>query len=345
MRKITYKDAGVDVDEGQRAVELMKKAVTRTFTPGVLEGIGSFGALYQPDLAGMTQPVLVAGTDGVGTKLKLAFMMDKHDTIGKDCVAMCVNDILCHGAKPLFFLDYLATGRLKAEKAAAVVTGVAEGCQEAGCALVGGETAEMPGFYNEGEYDLAGFAVGLVERQKMITGSCIEPGDVLIGLTSSGIHSNGYSLVRRLLLEERQLSLEEVLPGFDQPLGNVLLTPTRIYAKAVLAVLDKYQVKGMAHITGGGFSENIPRMLPDGCEARIFLKSWQVPAIFNLLAEVGDLENDDLYATFNMGIGLVMAVTPSDAAGIVEILKTMGETAMEIGLVAAGEKKVILCTP
>jgi phosphoribosylformylglycinamidine cyclo-ligase len=345
MRKITYKDAGVDVDEGQRAVELMKKAVTRTFTPGVLEGIGSFGALYQPDLAGMTQPVLVAGTDGVGTKLKLAFMMDKHDTIGKDCVAMCVNDILCHGAKPLFFLDYLATGRLKAEKAAAVVTGVAEGCQEAGCALVGGETAEMPGFYNEGEYDLAGFAVGLVERQKMITGSCIEPGDVLIGLTSSGIHSNGYSLVRRLLLEERQLSLEEVLPGFDQPLGNVLLTPTRIYVKAVLAVLDKYQVKGMAHITGGGFSENIPRMLPDGCEARIFLKSWQVPAIFNLLAEVGDLENDDLYATFNMGIGLVMAVTPSDAAGIVEILKTMGETAMEIGLVAAGEKKVILCTP
>jgi phosphoribosylformylglycinamidine cyclo-ligase len=222
---------------------------------------------------------------------------------------------------------------------------VAEGCQEAGCALVGGETAEMPGFYSEGEYDLAGFAVGLVDRQKMITGSCIEPGDVLIGLASSGIHSNGFSLVRRLLLEERQLSLEEVLPGFDQPLGNVLLTPTRIYVKPVLAVLDKYQVKGMAHITGGGFSENIPRMLPDGCEALIYLKNWQVPAIFNLLAEVGELDNDDLYATFNMGIGLVMAVTSGDAGGIVEILNTMGEKAMVIGLVAAGEKKVTLCTP
>ncbi|MDW7670092.1 MAG: phosphoribosylformylglycinamidine cyclo-ligase [Bacillota bacterium] len=345
MRKITYKDAGVDVDEGQRAVELMKKAVTHTFTPGVLEGIGSFGALYQPDLSGMTQPVLVSGTDGVGTKLKLAFLMDNHDTIGKDCVAMCVNDILCHGAKPLFFLDYLATGRLKAEKAAAVVTGVAEGCQEAGCALVGGETAEMPGFYSEGEYDLAGFAVGLVDRQKMITGSSIKPGDILIGLASSGIHSNGFSLVRRLLLEERQLSLEKILPGFDQSLGNVLLTPTRIYVKPVLAVLDKYLVKGIAHITGGGFYENIPRMLPDGCEARIYLNSWQVPAIFHLLAEVGELDDDDLYATFNMGIGLVMAVKPTDAEGIVESLKSMGETAMVVGHVAAGEKKVTLCVP
>lgn len=342
MSKITYRDAGVDVAEGQRTVELMKKAVAGTMTPGVLEGIGSFGAMFRPDLSHVKEPVLVSGTDGVGTKLKLAFLMDRHETIGIDCVAMCVNDILCHGAVPLFFLDYLATGRLEAEKAAQVVTGVAEGCREAGCALVGGETAEMPGFYSEGEYDLAGFAVGMVDRDHMITGESIAPGDVLIGLASSGVHSNGFSLVRRLLLEEKELSLMSVLPGFDKPLGEVLLTPTRIYVKPILELMKKHRIKGMAHITGGGFYENIPRMLPKGCEARIRLGSWPVPPIFRLLAEAGQLETEDLYATFNMGIGLVLVTASEDAPSILQELESLGEDAFLIGNAAAGEKRVTL---
>lgn len=344
MSKITYADAGVNVAEGQRTVELMKKAVARTFTPGVLEGIGSFGALFRPDLTGMKEPVLVSGTDGVGTKLKLAFMMDRHDTIGRDCVAMCVNDILCHGATPLFFLDYLATGKLEAEKAADVVTGVANGCQEAGCALVGGETAEMPGFYSEGEYDLAGFAVGMVDRSKVITGDNIKPEDVLIGLASSGIHSNGFSLVRRLLLEEKKLSLEETLPGFDQALGQVLLTPTKIYVKPVLSLLEDYKIKGLAHITGGGFYENIPRMLPENCQADIYLGSWELPPIFKVLQEAGQLEETDLYGTFNMGIGLVMAVSPEEASSVMETLEKMGEKAWVIGRVTQGTRQVSLCS-
>lgn len=343
MRKITYADAGVNVAEGQRTVELMKKAVASTFTPGVLEGIGSFGALFRPDLTGMKEPVLVSGTDGVGTKLKLAFLMDRHDTIGRDCVAMCVNDILCHGAAPLFFLDYLATGRLEGEKASEVVRGVAEGCREAGCALVGGETAEMPGFYGDGEYDLAGFAVGIVDREKMITGAEVQQGDVLIGLASSGIHSNGFSLVRRLLLEEKQLSLEETLVGFDQPLGQVLLTPTKIYVKPVLSLLENHQVKGLAHITGGGFYENIPRMLPENCQADIELGSWEVPPIFHVLQEAGHLEEADLFGTFNMGIGLVMAVDPSEAASVMDELNRQGEQAWVMGKVTQGAKQVSLC--
>ncbi len=344
MSKITYADAGVNVAEGQRTVELMKKAVARTFTPGVLEGIGSFGALFRPDLAGMKEPVLVSGTDGVGTKLKLAFLMDRHDTIGRDCVAMCVNDILCHGATPLFFLDYLATGKLQAEKAAEVVTGVADGCLEAGCALVGGETAEMPGFYSDGEYDLAGFAVGIVDRSKIITGDQVQQGDVLIGLASSGIHSNGFSLVRRLLLEEKQLPLEETLDGFEKPLGQVLLTPTKMYVKPVLALLEKYQIKGLAHITGGGFYENIPRMLPENCQADIFLGSWEVPRIFNLLQEAGQLEEEDLYATFNMGIGMVMVVDAAQAPSVMDSLEKLGEKAWIMGKVSQGHKQVNLCT-
>lgn len=343
MRKITYADAGVNVAEGQRTVELMKKAVASTFTPGVLEGIGSFGALFRPDLTGMKEPVLVSGTDGVGTKLKLAFLMDRHDTIGRDCVAMCVNDILCHGAAPLFFLDYLATGRLEGEQAAEVVRGVAEGCREAGCALVGGETAEMPGFYGDGEYDLAGFAVGIVDREKMITGADVQQGDVLIGLASSGLHSNGFSLVRRLLLEEKQFSLEETLVGFDQPLGRVLLTPTKIYVKPLRSLLENHQVKGLAHITGGGFYENIPRMLPENCHAGIELGSWEIPPIFHVLQEAGHLEEADLFGTFNMGIGLVMAVDPSEAASVMDELNRQGEQAWVIGKVTRGAKQVSLC--
>jgi len=345
MSKITYADAGVNVAEGQRTVELMKKAVARTFTPGVMEGIGSFGALFRPDLSGMKAPVLVSGTDGVGTKLKLAFLMDRHDTIGRDCVAMCVNDILCHGATPLFFLDYLATGKLEAEKAAEVVTGVADGCREAGCALVGGETAEMPGFYSQGEYDLAGFAVGMVDRENIITGDQIQQGDLLIGLASSGIHSNGFSLVRRLLLEEKKLSLEETLSGFDQPLGQVLLTPTKIYVKPVLSLLEHHQIKGLAHITGGGFFENIPRMLPEHCQAEIHLGSWEVPPIFNLLQEAGQLEEEDLFGTFNMGIGMVMAVDPSQGSSVMNTLEKLGEKAWVIGKVTRGTGQVSLCNP
>ncbi len=345
MSKITYADAGVNVAEGQRTVELMKKAVARTFTPGVLEGIGSFGALFRLDLAGMEEPVMVSGTDGVGTKLKLAFLMDRHDTIGRDCVAMCVNDILCHGATPLFFLDYLATGKLQAEKAAEIVTGVADGCLDAGCALVGGETAEMPGFYSDGEYDLAGFAVGIVDRRKMITGDAIRQGDVLIGLSSSGIHSNGFSLVRRLLLEEKELSLEETLPGFDEPLGKVLMTATKIYVKPVLTLLEKYQIKGLAHITGGGFYENIPRILPENCQAEIHLGSWEVPQIFNLLKEAGQLEEEDLFGTFNMGIGMVMAMDPSQVSLVMDTLENLGEKAWIIGNVTQGSGQVSLCNP
>ena len=343
MSKITYADAGVNVAEGQRTVELMKKAVTATFTPGVLEGIGSFGALFRPDLTGMKEPVLVSGTDGVGTKLKLAFLMDRHDTIGQDCVAMCVNDILCHGATPLFFLDYLATGKLEGEKAAQVVRGVAEGCREAGCALVGGETAEMPGFYSDGEYDLAGFALGIVDREKMITGADIQQEDVLIGLASSGIHSNGFSLVRRLLLEKKRYSLDETLVGFDQPLGQLLLTPTKIYVKPVLPLLEEHQVKGLAHITGGGFYENIPRMLPENCQADIHMGSWTVPPIFTVLQEAGGLEEEDLFGTFNMGIGMVMAVAAPEVSGVMDKLAIQGQQAWVIGKVTQGTRQVNLC--
>jgi phosphoribosylformylglycinamidine cyclo-ligase len=345
MSKITYRDAGVDVAEGQRTVELMKAAVAKTFTPGVMEGIGSFGALFRPDLGELKQPVLVSGTDGVGTKLKLAFLMDRHETIGQDCVAMCVNDILCHGAVPLFFLDYLATGKLEAEKAATIVSGIAAGCLLAGCALVGGETAEMPGFYQEGEYDLAGFAVGMVDQEKLITGASIKPGDKVIGLASSGLHSNGFSLVRKLLLDEKKMGLEEVLPGFDQPLGEVLMTPTRIYVKQMLEVINQHTVKGIAHITGGGFFENLPRILPETCEAHIQLGSWPVPPVFSLLQEAGQLEEEDLYGTFNMGIGLMVVAGPDEAAGILSTLERLGEQAWAIGEIKKGEKRVTLCSP
>ena len=345
MSKITYRDAGVNVAEGQRTVELMKVAVARTFTPGVMEGIGSFGALFRPDISTLKQPVLVSGTDGVGTKLKLAFLMDQHETIGQDCVAMCVNDILCHGAIPLFFLDYLATGKLEAEKAATIVSGIATGCQLAGCALVGGETAEMPGFYKDGEYDLAGFAVGMVDQEKLITGVSIQPGDKVIGLASSGLHSNGFSLVRKLLLDEKEMGIDEILPGFDQPLGEVLMKPTRIYVKQMLEVIDLHTVKGIAHITGGGFFENLPRILPESCEAHIQLGSWPVPPVFSLLREAGQLEEEDLYGTFNMGIGLMVVAGSDETDGILSTLERLGEQAWMIGEIKKGEKRVTLCSP
>ena len=278
--KLTYKDAGVDTKEGERAVSLMKEHVKKTFNENVLTGLGSFGSLFSLDVAGMKQPVLVSGTDGVGTKLKIAFMMDKHDTVGIDCVAMCVNDVLCQGAKPLFFLDYIATGKVRAEKIADIVKGIADGCSQSGSALVGGETAEMPDFYGEGEYDMAGFSVGIVDKERIITGERIAAGDRIIGIPSSGIHSNGYSLVRKVFFEKMKMGVDEHVDELGQTLGEALLTPTKIYANACGAVLPKFDVKGIVHITGGGFFENIPRILPDDTAAVIDTDAWQIPPIF-----------------------------------------------------------------
>lgn len=343
MNKITYSSAGVDVDEGQKAVSLMKQYVKGTFTAGVLEDIGGFGGLFALDLKGIQEPVLVAGTDGVGTKLKLAFMMDKHDTIGQDCVAMCVNDILCQGAKPLFFLDYIATGKLNAEKAAEIVKGIAEGCKAAGCALIGGETAEMPGFYPENEYDVAGFTVGMVDKSKAITGKNIKAGDCIIGIASSGLHSNGFSLVRKLFFELNHMSPQQYVEELGDKLGDVLLKPTKIYVRSVLEVLKVVDVKGIAHITGGGFYENIPRILPSDTAVEIDLSSWQIPPIFKLIKEMGNIDNDEMFKTFNMGIGLMMVVNKEDIDTVLNILRQQGEEAYVIGRITAGEKQVVLC--
>jgi phosphoribosylformylglycinamidine cyclo-ligase len=324
--KITYKSAGVDTKEGERAVSLMKEHVKKTFGPEVLTGLGSFGSLYKPNLAGLTSPVLVAGSDGVGTKVKIAIMADKHDTVGIDLVAMCVNDVLCQGARPLFFLDYIATGKVSAEKIADLVKGVADGCVLGGCALVGGETAEMPGIYAEGDYDMAGFAVGLVDEDRIVNGSGVGEGDMLIGLPSSGFHSNGYSLVRKLFFEVGGMKLEDELPELGgATLGDILLTPTRIYAKEVLAALGRVTPKAMIHITGGGFYENIPRVLPDGLGARIDAGSWDVPPVFGLAAKLGNLEREDLFATFNMGIGFIFIVSEAEAPDTLAALEAAGE--------------------
>ncbi|MBM7582122.1 phosphoribosylformylglycinamidine cyclo-ligase [Caldicoprobacter guelmensis] len=336
----TYKDAGVDVEAGYKAVRLMKEFVRKTYDKNVIGDIGSFGGLYSLDLGDITQPVLVAGTDGVGTKLQLAFIMDKHDTIGQDCVAMCVNDVVCHGARPLFFLDYIATGRLRAEKVAQIVKGVADGCIEAGCALIGGETAEMPGFYKEEEYDIAGFAVGIVDRPKIIDGSAVQEGDVLIGLASSGVHSNGYSLVRRLVLYDKY-RLDEKYDVLGCTVGEELLKPTRIYVKGVLNVLKRYRVKGIAHITGGGFIENIPRVLPEGLVAEVQLGSWPVLPIFELIKRWGDIEDREMFNTFNMGIGMVLICSPEDVDGVVNQLKIDGYPSYVIGRVVKGSGGVV----
>ena len=334
MERMTYRDSGVDIDAGAKAVELMKGYVAKTRTPGVISGIGGFGAAFRPDLAGYKEPVLVSGTDGVGTKLKIAFMMDRHDTIGIDCVAMCVNDIACMGAKPLFFLDYIATGKLEPEKVADIVKGISEGCREAGCALIGGETAEMPGFYSPGEYDLAGFAVGIVDRESIIDGSRVEEGDLLVGLPSSGLHSNGYSLVRKILFEKEGMSVQSYVEDFGCILGEVLIKPTRIYAKQVLKAVETADVKGIAHITGGGFLENIPRIIPEGLRADIYPDRWKVPEVFKFIQHRGGIGQQEMFRTFNMGIGLVLAADPGQAEVLLEGLKNDG--AVVIGRISRG---------
>ena len=337
----SYKKAGVDVTAGYKAVELMKSHIARTMTANVLTDIGGFGGLYALDVAGMQQPVLVSGTDGVGTKLKIAFLMDKHTTIGIDCVAMCVNDIICCGAKPQFFLDYIALGKNVPEKVASIVSGVAEGCVQSGCALVGGETAEMPGFYPVDEYDMAGFSVGMVDKEKMIDGTTIKPGDALIGVASSGVHSNGYSLVRKTLgINEK--SVRRYIDEFGKSLGEELLTPTKIYVKAIQSLIGKVDVKGISHITGGGFYENVPRMLPEGIVAKIEKKAVPVPPVFDLIAKTGKIPERDMYNTFNMGAGLVLAVAAEDVSRAVAAISAAGETAFVIGECAAGDKGVEL---
>jgi phosphoribosylformylglycinamidine cyclo-ligase len=325
VNKITYKDAGVDTFEGARAVELMKESVRGTFGSEVLTGLGSFGSLFKPDLTGIRTPVLVAGTDGVGTKLKIAILADRHDTVGRDLVAMCANDVLCQGARPLFFLDYIATDRVKAEKIADIVRGVSDGCKLAGCALVGGETAEMPGFYAGGDYDMAGFCVGMVDEDDIVDGSGVSEGDLLIGVPSSGLHSNGYSLVRRLFFDELGLGVHDIVEGLDAPLGRELLTPTRIYTKQVMAVLARVRPKAMIHVTGGGFFENIPRVLPDGLGARVTVGSWKVPKIFEVVARRGNIDAKEMFSTFNMGIGFIFVVAASDREVTLNALSAAGE--------------------
>lgn len=334
---LTYKDSGVDIHEGEKAVKLMKEHAERTFNENVLTGLGGFGGLFRLDVSGMKEPVLVSGTDGVGTKLKIAFMMDKHDTVGQDCVAMCVNDILCQGARPLFFLDYIATGRLRAEKAADIVKGIADGCRMAGCALIGGETAEMPDFYSDEEYDIAGFAVGIADKSKIIDGSQIEKGDVLIGIPSSGIHSNGYSLVRKLFFEKMGLSVDDRLVELNTTLGEALLAPTRIYAELCNKILPIYDLKGIVHITGGGFYENIPRIIPEGLCAEIKIGSWDILPLFKIIQKYGNIETDEMFSTFNMGIGMIMIVKEADSENLMKDLKESGEKAFIIGKIAKGE--------
>lgn len=338
-----YKQAGVDIAAGNEAVERMKKHVQKTFRPEVLTGLGGFGGLFSLNKDKYEEPVLVSGTDGVGTKLKLAFALDKHDTIGIDAVAMCVNDVVVTGAEPLFFLDYLACGKLVPEKIEAIVKGVAEGCQQAGCALIGGETAEMPGMYQDGEYDIAGFTVGIVDRPKAIDGSTIAAGDVVIGLGSSGVHSNGYSLVRRLLIDTKGYSFDDKLPELEgKTLGEVLIEPTRIYVKSVLKLLESVKIKGMAHITGGGFIENIPRVLPDNVNVDIELGSWPIQPIFKLMQRDGAISDRDMFTTFNMGVGMVLVVPAEQAQQAVSLAKELGEQAYVIGQVTEGRKVVTL---
>ena len=340
----SYKAAGVDITAGYRAVELMKKHVARTMIPGVLEGIGGFGGLFELDMTGIQRPVLVSGTDGVGTKLKLAFLMDKHDTVGIDCVAMCVNDIVCCGAKPQFFLDYVAVGKNVPERVAQIVGGVAEGCVQAGCALVGGETAEMPGFYPEDEYDLAGFSVGVVDKSKILDKETMQEGDVLIALPSSGVHSNGFSLVRKVFQVEKG-GLDRRYADLGQTLGETLLTPTRIYVKPVLALLKAgVRIRSISHITGGGFYENIPRSLAEGMTARIERSAVKVPPIFDIIAREGGIPERDMFNTFNMGVGMCLTVAAEDVDLALDSLADAGEDgAYALGEIARGEGGIELC--
>lgn len=342
-RSESYAAAGVDITAGYRAVELMKSHIARTMTSGVCSDVGGFGGLFELDTTEIEKPVLVSGTDGVGTKLKLAFLMDKHDTVGIDCVAMCVNDIICCGAKPLFFLDYIACGKNIPERIASIVSGVAEGCIQSGAALIGGETAEMPGFYPVDEYDLAGFSVGVVDKSKILDPSTMKAGDVVIALPSSGVHSNGFSLVRKVFDVENSdiKSPREELGG--KSIGETLLAPTKIYVKPVLALLEQVKVKGISHITGGGFYENIPRSIPDGLGAVIERKAVRVLPIFDLIAKEGNISERDMFNTFNMGVGMSIVVAREDAEKAVEILKANGEDAYVIGKIENSEDKITIC--
>ncbi|HAN44049.1 MAG TPA: phosphoribosylformylglycinamidine cyclo-ligase [Ruminococcaceae bacterium] len=337
----SYKAAGVDVTAGYKAVELMKAHVARTAIPGVISGIGGFGGLFEMDLTGISKPVLVSGTDGVGTKLKLAFLLDKHDTVGIDCVAMCVNDIVCCGAKPMFFLDYVAVGKNYPEKVAQIVSGVAEGCVQAGCALVGGETAEMPGFYPEDEYDLAGFSVGVVDKDKILDSSKVNEGDAIIAIASSGVHSNGFSLVRKVFDVEHR-DLNGYKDELGRGLGETLLTPTKIYVKPVLKLIESVNVKAVSHITGGGFYENIPRCLPDDMQAVIDRRAVDVLPIFNLIQKVGNIPERDMFNTYNMGVGMCVVVDKADADKAVRVLNACGEKAYAMGEVKKGSDGVVI---
>ena len=338
----SYAAAGVDIEAGYKGVKLMKKHVERTFIPGVLSDIGGFGGLFAPDIAGMKKPVLVSGTDGVGTKQRIAQLMDRHDTVGIDCVAMCVNDIVCCGAKPLFFLDYIAIGKNIPEKVAALVSGVAEGCVQAGCALIGGETAEHPGTMSAEDYDLAGFSVGVVDKAKILDPASVRPGDLLLALPSSGVHSNGYSLVRKVF-DVEHADLGRFIPELGQPLGEALLTPTRIYVRPVLAALEAAEIHGISHITGGGFYENIPRSLPEGLCAKIDKAAIRSPAIFALIQKLGNIPQRDMFNTFNMGVGMSLTVSPESADRALETLRAKGVDAYVMGEIVRGEERIRLC--
>lgn len=339
---LSYKDAGVDIDAANQSVEMIKKWVGMTKRPEVLADIGSFGGFFALDNSKYREPILVSGTDGVGTKLKIAQLMGVHDSVGIDLVAMCVNDILVHGAEPLFFLDYIALGKLEPVLVEALVKGVSQGCLQAGCALIGGETAEMPGFYREDEYDLAGFAVGVVERSRLINGSTIKDGDLLIGLPSSGLHSNGYSLARKVLLEKAGLKLDSYVEALGKTLGEALITPTRIYVKTILALLEEIEINGMAHITGGGIGENLQRILPAGMGALIEAAAINTPAIFNLIAELGGVPQEEMFRTFNMGIGFILAISPQQYDKALEHLHAKKEKPIVIGKVSRDTEGVII---
>lgn len=339
---LTYADAGVDIDAGNKAVELMKDSVRQTYRPEVIGDLGGFGGLFALNIKNYKEPVLVSGTDGVGTKLKLAFMMNKHDTIGQDAVAMCVNDILVQGAEPLFFLDYIAVDKVDSQKVADIVKGVANACKESGCALIGGETAEMHGFYAKDEYDIAGFCVGVVEKDRMITGAKVKAGDILIGLPSSGVHSNGFSLVRKIIFDKMEYNLKTYISEFGCSLGEKLLTPTKLYPKTILPMIKKFDIHAMVHITGGGFYDNIPRVLPKDCDAVIDTGTWQIPTVFKKLQEWGEVRWQEMYRTFNMGIGMILVVDENEADLVKAYLRVTNEPFYTIGRIVPGTQKAIL---
>ncbi len=338
-KKATYKEAGVNIDAANEAVQRLKGYIKSTFTPGVLTEVGSFGGMYQPDLGGMERPVLVSSIDGVGTKLKIAFMMNKHDTVGHDIVNHCVNDILVQGARPIFFMDYFATGQLSPQVVVEVVKGISDACKAAGCALLGGETAEMPGLYLGGEYDLAGCIVGMVDRSKIVDGSKVQPGDALIGIASDGLHTNGFSLVRHIFFDTMKFRADQEVPQLGGILGDVLLTPHRCYANPVHAIMNEFDIRGMAHITGGGFYDNIPRALPEDCQAVVYRRNWEVPTLFRVIQELGNVAEAEMYRTFNMGVGYVLIAPREQSTQIISRLAELGETAYLIGEVRKGSRE------